>query len=317
MTENHAGGAGQPASPLPPDQEPRRSLAGLWIEGARLRTLPLAVAPVLAGTGAAAFAIRVRPDAALLCLAVALLLQIGVNYANDYSDGIRGTDDVRVGPPRLTASHRVPARIVLTVALCCFGLAAVAGLALVLATGLLWLIAVGAVAILAAWFYTGGSHPYGYHGWGEVIAFVFFGPVAVLGTEVVQTGGFSTVGLAASLAQGSFAAAVLLVNNLRDVDQDAEAGKRTLAVMMGRRRATAVYGVLVLVPYALLLWLLSLAGTPVLLAFGSAPLAGFGFVMARSSRSPRDDIGALQLTSVGSLAYAAMLAFGLSIAPYL
>lgn len=293
------------------------SLPRLWWEGARLRTLPLSVAPVILGTGAAAAVDGVRLGVAALCLLLALLLQIGVNYANDYSDGVRGTDDFRVGPPRLTASGRVRPRTVLAAALACFLLAAVTGLGLIVLSGRWWLLAVGAAALLAAWFYTGGRHPYGYHGWGEAVVFVFFGLVAVAGTAYLQTGGVSAVAWVASCAAGSFASAVLMVNNVRDIDQDAEAGKRTLAVRLGLRGALAAYVVLLVVPYALLILCVFLAGAPVLVAFASAPLAGFAIHMALHPRGPSDLVGALQLTSMGSLAYAIMLGFGLSLVPSL
>lgn len=161
---------------------------GDWIEGARLRTLPLAAVPVLLGTAAALAAApgEYHWVRALAALAVALLLQIGVNYANDYSDGIRGTDDYRQGPPRLTGSGRVEPKLVRNVAFGCFAAAALVGVALCVVTGQWWLLAVGALCILAAWFYTGGKHPYGYYGLGEVFVFVFFGLVATVGTTYVQ-----------------------------------------------------------------------------------------------------------------------------------
>lgn len=308
-------GAAHPAS----DGEPQAalSLPRLWIEGARLRTLPLAIAPVVLGTGVAAFDASANLAIAALCLLLALLLQVGVNYANDYSDGVRGTDDVRVGPPRVTASKRVDARVVLRVALAFFAAAAVTGFVLVVATGLWWLLVVGAAAIAAAWFYTGGSSPYGYRGWGEVVVFVFFGLVAVLGTAYLQSGVFSWVGVASAVAQGAFASAVLLVNNIRDIDHDQVAGKRTLAVALGRRRAIALFVALLVIPYLVLAWLLLVVGEPALLAFGSVPLAAFAILLAAKPRSPRDLVGALQLVSVGSLVYAIILGFSLSIAPYL
>lgn len=298
-------------------EQPSRSLASLWVEGARLRTLPLALAPVIAGTGVAASVPAARLDVAALCLAVALLLQIGVNYSNDYSDGVRGTDDVRVGPPRLTASKRVDARVVLRVALGFFAAAAVAGVWLVVVTGLWWLLLVGAAALVAAWFYTGGTSPYGYLGFGEVVAFVFFGLVAVLGTVYVQVGGISWLAGVVAVAQGCFAAAVLMINNVRDVDQDALAGKRTLAVRLGRGRGFVVFAVLVVIPYVLLFVMVQWTGVAALLALGSAPLAAFAIVFARRPRSPKDYVSALQLASVGSLVYAVMLGFGLSLIPYL
>ncbi|HKV17689.1 MAG TPA: 1,4-dihydroxy-2-naphthoate polyprenyltransferase, partial [Mycobacterium sp.] len=193
-----------------------------WVEGARPRTLPNAIAPVIAGTGAAAWLDGAVWWKALLALAVAVAMIVGVNYANDYSDGIRGTDDVRAGPLRLVGSRLATPRSVLTAALVCFGLAAAAGLALALVSAP-WLIAVGAVCIAGAWLYTGGSKPYGYLGLGEVAVFVFFGLVAVLGTQYTQALAVDWVGLALAVGMGSLSSAVLVANNLRDIPTDKEA----------------------------------------------------------------------------------------------
>ncbi|HNO39684.1 MAG TPA: 1,4-dihydroxy-2-naphthoate polyprenyltransferase [Marmoricola sp.] len=206
-----------------------------WIEGARPRTLPAAVAPVLAGTGIALFEDAVIWWKAGLALLVALLLQIGVNYANDYSDGIRGTDADRVGPLRLVGSGLATPRSVKTAAFAALGLAAVVGLILA-ATTAWWLVAVGAVCILAAWYYTGGSKPYGYLGLGEVMVFIFFGLVAVMGTTFVQTRSVSLASLYAAIGIGALACAILVANNLRDIPTDIQAGKRTLAVVLGDQR---------------------------------------------------------------------------------
>ncbi len=304
---------GTPAPPAPHTL----SLPALWVEGARLRTLPLSMAPVIAGTGVAANVTAARLDIAALCLALALLLQIGVNYANDYSDGVRGTDDVRVGPPRLTASGRVDARMVLRVALVFFGLAALTGLALVVMTSQWWLLLVGAAALAAAWYYTGGTRPYGYRGLGELVVFVFFGLVSVLGTMYLQAGRVTLLAVIVAVAQGAFASAVLMINNVRDIEQDALVGKRTLAVMLGRRWATVAFVVLVVVPYAILVGLVPMLGMAALLAFGSVPLAAFAVVFACRPSGPSDYINALKLTSIGSLAYAIMLGFAASVVPYL
>ncbi len=216
-----------------------------WLAGARPRTLPAAVAPVLAGTGVAAYDAEAVWWKALLALVVALALQVGVNYANDYSDGIRGTDDDRVGPLRLVGSGLASPRAVKLAAFAAFGVAGVAGLVLA-ATTAWWLVAVGLLAILAAWFYTGGSTPYGYHGLGEVMVFVFFGLVAVLGTTYVQTEAFAWAALYAAVGIGALACAILVVNNLRDIPTDAEVGKRTLAVRLGAERTRGLYALLVL-----------------------------------------------------------------------
>ncbi|MBA4345764.1 MAG: hypothetical protein C0419_04575, partial [Microbacterium sp.] len=202
----------------------RRATARDWIAGARLRTLSLAISPVALGTAIAYVTQGYNLALALLCLGVAVFLQIGVNFANDYSDGVRGTDAQRVGPSRLTGSGAARPRTVLTVALVFFGLGAAAGIAIVVLTGIWWLLAVGAVAIVAAWFYTGGKLPYGYLGLGELVAFIFFGLVATIGTTFVQIQQVPfEAWLAGSLA-GLFAAAIMLVNNIRDREQDARVG---------------------------------------------------------------------------------------------
>ena len=185
-----------------------------------MRTLPAAVSPVLAGSGIAAFYDAFAALLALLCLGVALALQVGVNYANDYSDGVRGTDADRVGPMRLVGSGAASPATVKAAAFAGFAVAAMAGLAIVLLTQLWWLLAVGAAAIAAAWFYTGGRRPYGYHGWGEVFVFVFFGLVAVGGTVLVQLGYTTPATWAAAVAIGTLACAILVANNLRDLRGD-------------------------------------------------------------------------------------------------
>jgi 1,4-dihydroxy-2-naphthoate octaprenyltransferase len=221
-----------------------------WMAGARVRTLPNSVSPVLVGAGAAVAIDGFVWWQALLALIVALAFQVGVNYANDYSDGIRGTDTERVGPLRLVGSGLVPPGAVRTAAFACFGLACVTGLVLVITAGQWWLIAVGVVSVLGAWFYTGGRNPYGYLGFGEPAVFLFFGPVPVLGTLYVQTGRITWLGLIASLALGSFSAAVLAANNLRDRPTDAESGKKTMAVRLGDSGARTLYSTLVLLPFA-------------------------------------------------------------------
>lgn len=210
----------------------------VWMAGARPRTLPAALAPILAGIASAIHALDAPVDArfwviALLCFAVALALQVGVNYANDYSDGIRGTDDERVGPTRLVASGMASPAAVKVAAFASFGVAAVAGLVVVALTGQWWLLAVGAAAIVAAWFYTGGSHPYGYLGLGEIFVFVFFGLVATVGTTFVLHGSAPAWSWVAATSIGALASALLVVNNLRDVETDTFSGKRTLATRLG------------------------------------------------------------------------------------
>lgn len=220
-----------------------------WVEGARPRTLPTAISPVLVGSGAALGAGAVAPGSALLALLVAVALVIGVNFANDYSDGIRGTDDERVGPQRLVGSRAAEPATVKTAAFACFGIAAVAGLVLTAVSGQWWLLLVGALCIVGAWYYTGGSRPYGYAGLGEVAVFVFFGPVAVLGTMVTQAGRVDAAAVGAAVGAGLLTCAVLVANNLRDIPGDRVVGKRTLAVRLGDRGTRMLYLALVLVPF--------------------------------------------------------------------
>ena len=218
-----------------------------WLEGARPRTLPAAISPVLAGSGIAAFEGRFQLVPAVLCLLVSLALQVGVNYANDYSDGVRGTDVDRVGPMRLVGSGAAHPPAVKRAAFAGFAVAALAGLGIVLLTQMWWLLLVGAAAIAAAWFYTGGRHPYGYLGLGEVFVFVFFGLVAVSGTVLVQVGRTTPATWAAAVAVGSLACAILVANNLRDLRGDASVGKRTVATRLGDRGTRWFFVALVLV----------------------------------------------------------------------
>jgi len=230
------------------DQAPAaRATAGQWLEGARPRTLPAAITPVVAATGLAAFEGRADAVAALLALLVSLALQVGVNFANDYSDGIRGTDADRVGPLRLVGSGLARPAAVRAAAFASFGLAAVAGLVLVLLTGHWWLLAVGAASVLAAWYYTGGRRPYGYRGLGEAFVFVFFGLVAVCGTGYVQTGHLTVALVLTGVWVGALTTAVLVANNLRDLRGDAASGKLTLATRLGDRRTRSFYVALVAV----------------------------------------------------------------------
>ncbi len=224
---------------------------GEWISGARPRTLPAAATPVLVGTGAAAQVDRAAWLPALLALGVALALQVGVNYANDYSDGVRGTDLDRVGPVRLTASGAARPRQVRAAAVIALGLAGLLGLALCFVSGHWWLIAVGAAAMAAAWFYTGGKNPYGYHGLGEVGVFVFFGLVAVLGTTYTQADAVTWPAVFGAVAVGLLACALLMINNIRDIPTDVVAGKRTVAVRLGDFQARRVYVAMLWVPILL------------------------------------------------------------------
>jgi 1,4-dihydroxy-2-naphthoate octaprenyltransferase len=234
-----------------PQKKQRNATAKMWIEGARLRTLPLAVAPVAIGSGAAATMHGFSAPLALLCLVVALALQIGVNYSNDYSDGVRGTDDFRVGPPRLTGSGAAAPRRVLAVAIAFFAIAGLAGLIIVLVTAQWWMIAVGVAAIVAAWFYTGGKNPYGYAGFGELFVFVFFGLVATLGTTYVQAGFVNDQAWLGAVGTGFISCAVLVVNNIRDIATDTKAGKKTLSVRIGRVPSIVLFCFLLLVPFGI------------------------------------------------------------------
>lgn len=242
-----------------------------WLQGARPHTWANAFAPVIAGSGVAAFHGGFLWWKALLALIVAWALIIGVNYANDYSDGIRGTDEERTGPLRLTGSGLARPHQVKRAAFLCFGVAGLAGTALSLSSAW-WLLAVGVLCILGAWFYTGGANPYGYRGLGEVAVFVFFGLVAVLGTEFTQTGAVSWVGLAAAVGVGSMSAGVNLANNIRDIPTDAESGKITLAVRLGDKGARRLFLALISTPFLMSL-LIATVAWPVLLAFVALPLA--------------------------------------------
>ena len=215
--------------------------ASEWASGARPRTLPAALAPVLVGTGAAASADGAHLGRALLAAGVALALQVGVNFANDYSDGVRGTDLERVGPMRLTASGAARPKHVLTAALVAFGVAALLGTVLAALIGQWWILAVGAACIAAAWFYTGGRRPYGYRGLGELGVFVFFGLVATVGTTYTQALVVPWPAWVGAVGIGLLACALLMANNLRDAPNDALAGKRTLAVRLGERNARRLF----------------------------------------------------------------------------
>ncbi|WP_061961049.1 1,4-dihydroxy-2-naphthoate polyprenyltransferase [Demequina flava] len=219
-----------------------------WVAGARPRTLWAAISPVAVGTGAAIAVDGFALIPALLALAVAMALQIASNYANDYSDGIRGTDLDRIGPDRLVATGRATPTSVKYAAFASFGVAAVAGLALVALTATWWLIIVGAVCIAAAWLYTGSSRPYGYSGWGEVSVFIFFGPVAVLGTMYTQSGTITWWAAVASVGVGLYSVALLMVNNIRDIASDTAAGKITLAVKMGEAESRRLFMLVVMLP---------------------------------------------------------------------
>lgn len=281
-----------------------------WVSGARLRTLPLAVAPVALGAATAEATQNFDPLLTLGALLVALFLQIAVNYANDYSDGVRGTDEFRVGPKRLTGSGEARASDVKLVAFVFFGLAALVGLALVIATSQYWLLALGAFAILAAWYYTGGKHPYGYAGLGEVVVFVFFGLVATVGTNFIQTLSLDPLAIVLGSAAGFYASAVLLINNIRDIATDTQAGKKTLAVRLGDRRSRVLFLVLIFIPLAInilliLIYPATLLGLLNILLL--VPISG----IALSGRTPKELITGLKLTSYAGLGYGLLVGAGL------
>ena len=284
-----------------------------WIEGARPRTLPNAVAPVIAGTGAAAWLGSAVWWKALLALLVSLALIVGVNYANDYSDGIRGTDDDRAGPLRLVGSKVAAPRAVLTAALASLGLAAVAGVALAVLTAP-WLIGLGALCIAGAWLYTGGARPYGYAGFGEVAVFVFFGLVAVLGTQYTQALRVDWVGAAAAVAVGALSSAVLVANNLRDIPTDRIAGKMTLAVRLGDARTRVFY--LTLLGAAAAMTVALMRATPwCALGFLALPLAMKAARPIRTGKEGRDLIPVLRDTGLTMLVWSIAVGAALAVGP--
>src|SRR3954471_6947984 len=290
----------------------RMASAAQWLEGARPRTLPAAVAPVLVGSGAAAADDGFRLGRALLALVVSLALQAGANYANDYSDGVRGTDAERGGPMRLVGSGRATPSTVKSAAFLAFGVAAVAGLVLA-ATTAWWLVAVGLVSIVAAWFYTGGSKPYGYLGLGEVMVFCFFGLVAVIGTSYVQSQTWRLPALYAAVGIGAIACAILVANNLRDIPTDREAGKNTLAVRLGDSRTRALYVLLMLLALVALVGVALTTSWWALLALAYAvPAARAARVVASGAGGP-GLIPVLQMTGVSELLYGLGLLVGLAV----
>ncbi|MCZ2401762.1 1,4-dihydroxy-2-naphthoate polyprenyltransferase [Paenarthrobacter sp. Z7-10] len=284
--------------------------AGQWMEGARLRTLPMAIAPVIIGTAAAYDLDAFRPGGAILAALVALLLQIGVNYANDYSDGIRGTDNVRVGPLRLVGSGAATPRQVKYAAFIAFALAMLAGIGVVLLSGAWWLLLVGAGCVLAAWGYTGGKKPYGYLGLGDVFVFVFFGLVATLGTTYTQAGRLSAPAVIGAVGTGLIAVALLMANNVRDIPTDSAVGKRTLAVRLGDRNARRSY---VLMLAVALLLVLPLAGQKpwILLVLLLIPAAVKPSLLMLRGTMRHSLIPVLKQTGLLNLGYSVLFAVGL------
>jgi 1,4-dihydroxy-2-naphthoate octaprenyltransferase len=283
-----------------------------WFAGARPRTLPNAVAPVIAGTGAAAWLHAAVWWKAVLALAVAVAMTVGVNFANDYSDGIRGTDDQRAGPVRLVGSRLAAPRSVLAVAVLSLSVGAVAGLVLAI-TSAPWLIVVGAVCIAGAWLYTGGSKPYGYAGFGEAAVFVFFGLVAVLGTQYTQALRVDWVGGVLAVTAGALSSAVLVANNLRDIPTDAQSGKNTLAVRLGDARTRTLYQGLLVIAGVLML-VLMLATPWCAAGFVGMPLALRALQPVRSGRSGRELIPVLRDTGLAMLVWSFAVALALGLA---
>ncbi len=281
-----------------------------WIAGARVRTLPAAIVPVAVGTAVAIGESGAIWWRAAVAAVVSLALQLGTNYANDYSDGIRGTDDDRVGPVRLVASQRATPKAVKTAAFVCFGVAAVAGLTLAAVTSW-WLIAVGAAAIAAGWFYTGGSRPYGYSGLGEVFVFVFFGLVATVGTAYIQTETISTLSVVASVPVGLLAVALLITNNLRDIPGDAVTGKRTLAVRLGDAATRRFYVVIVVLTFVVGVGS-ALSRPGAVLCLLAAPLAIAPVRTVLGGAKGRELIAVLAATAKVQLVFGVAYAIGLS-----
>lgn len=287
-----------------------------WIEGARPRTLPAAIAPVLVGCAIAYYENGFAIAIAMLALVVSLALQIGVNYSNDYSDGIRGTDENRVGPVRLVGQKLASPSEVRKAAFLCFGIGALAGLGMVALSGYYLLLPVGLAAIVAAWFYTGGPRPYGYAGFGEVFVFVFFGLVAVIGTSASQTGHITTLSILAGCGCGLISTAILIVNNLRDIPGDTQASKRTLAVRMGDANTRWLYLACVAVAGLLpLAMTMTGANPPALATLGglSVVLAIKPFRILMSGALGRDLIPVLADTGKLLMAYAVLLSVGIAL----
>jgi 1,4-dihydroxy-2-naphthoate octaprenyltransferase len=283
-----------------------------WITGARPRTLPAAIVPVAVGAAAAVGeptdVVWWRVAAALF---VSLMLQVGVNYANDYSDGVRGTDDVRVGPTRLVASGLASPSAVKRAAVLSFGAAAVAGLAIALSTSLALLI-VGAAAIAAGWFYTGGPKPYGYLGLGELFVFVFFGLVATAGTTYAAIESVTALSVVMGCAVGSLACALLVINNLRDIPTDREVAKLTLAVRLGDQRTRWFYVVLICLAFVLSV-VAAFWRVPVLLGLVAIPLAIRPLRAVLGGAVGRDLIPVLGETGKLQLAWGVLVAVGLAL----
>jgi 1,4-dihydroxy-2-naphthoate octaprenyltransferase len=283
-----------------------------WVAGARPRTLPAAIAPVILGTAAAHLLGRADLALAILALLVALSLQVGVNYANDYSDGIRGTDEARVGPVRLVGQRLAAPSNVKAAAMLSFAAAAMAGLALVGLSEAWIMLPLGALSVLAAWRYTGGDNPYGYRGLGEVYVFVFFGLMATLGTLYTQADAVSWFGLIGAIGVGALASAILVANNLRDIPTDIEHGKRTLAVRLGDARTRTLY-VALFTASVVALGAMSWFEPWALLGLLAVPLGLKAVRTVRAGTTGRELIPVLAATGLYEVAYAVLIALGVVI----
>jgi 1,4-dihydroxy-2-naphthoate octaprenyltransferase len=293
--------------------ETRLSARRVWWSAVRPATLAASVAPVLAGTAMSVHEGGARPGAGLLALAVGVAMQLGVNFANDYSDFVRGADNARrIGPVRAASSGVVRPADVRSAAIAAFGVAAAAGLVLSVITDWRLLVA-GAACLLAGWLYTGGPRPYGYLGLGELFVFVFFGLVATLGTVYVETLRVTVLSLLVGCALGCLATAILVLNNLRDIETDGAAGKRTLATRIGRPRTLALLAGLVCVAFAIPAVAVAskLAGAAVLLVWLALPIAVLSVRIAYSTTSGPPLVRALRRMAMAELAYALLITLGL------
>ena len=290
----------------------KKATVAQWIEGARPRTFPNAVAPVIMGAGLAAEIDTFIWWKSLLALAVSLTLIIGVNFANDYSDGIRGTDADRVGPLRLVGSGLVEPKKVLFAALFALFAAGVFGLLLIALTHHWWLLIPGAACLVAAWFYTGGRHPYGYVGLGEIAVFTFFGLAGVLGTAYVQTNSVNWHGIVCAVSIGALSTAVLTANNLRDIPTDKVSGKHTLAVRLGDRGTRALYCALVAVPLIATI-LLGLEEPLALLGILALILSVRPLRVITSGKTGRELIPVLRDTGIAMVTWALLTSIALAI----
>jgi 1,4-dihydroxy-2-naphthoate polyprenyltransferase len=292
---------------------PALTPARVWWSAVRPATLAASVAPVLVGTAIAIHAGGARLGAGLLALLVGIAMQVGVNFANDYSDHIRGADTPRrLGPLRAASSGIVDPEAVRRAAIAAFGLAAVAGLVLSLVTD--WrLLVVGVACLLAGWLYTGGPRPYGYLGLGEVFVFVFFGLVATVGTVYVETLRVTPLSVLMACAMGCFATAILVLNNLRDLDTDAAAGKLTLATRIGRARTRVLLLVLVCVAFGvpIAVLVLNLAGVTVMLVHFAIPIAAVPVRVAFATTEAPALVRALKRMAVAELAFVLLFSLGL------